>query len=140
ELRLWEAESEQPRCSALFFRCSLAVVILGIAKLLFRVGFHFKQVPGKIESFLGSFQVRYGFGIVRLGGAEVGAVHYQKLMTGLNCLTRASKDFNNPARQRCVDAHELLLIELDLPVGLEHGHTLAIFGCDGRYGRSRASG
>jgi hypothetical protein len=61
-------------------------------------------------------------------------------MTGLNYITRAGEDFNNPARQRRIDTDELFLIELDLPVGLEHGHTLAIFGCDGLYGRSRVSG
>ena len=61
-------------------------------------------------------------------------------MTGLNHITRAGKDFNNPARQRRIDTDEPFLIELDLPVGLEHGHALAIFGCDGLYGRSSASG
>src|SRR5262249_9692689 len=119
ELRSWEAESEQPRCSALLFGRGLAVVVLSVAKLLFGVGFHFKQVPGKIEGFLGSLEVRYGLGIVRLGRAEVGAVQQQEPMTGLNPIPRASKDFNNPARQGCVDADEPFLVELNFSVGLQ---------------------
>ena len=61
-------------------------------------------------------------------------------MTGLNHITRAGKDFNNPAGQRRIDTDEPFLIELDLPLVWSTVTRLRYSGCDGLYGRSRASG
>jgi hypothetical protein len=143
ELLGGDAEGAQPRGRALQLGHRLSRVVLGLAELLLGDCLGFVELAAQPRRGRRALGVGHRLGVVGLGRTEIGAVDHEHARPGLDDVAGPREHLEDSPGRRRVDAHERLLVELDLPGRLDHALARAVLRADDRrchVGRRRRLG
>src|SRR5256886_7613475 len=109
----------------------LPVVVFGLAELLLSDGLRLEELARQSHGLVRSLDVGDRLGVVRLGTAEIGAVHDEELLAGLADVAGTGEHLDDAPGGRRLNADELLLVELRLAARLDGGDAHAVLGPHG---------
>ena len=138
ELGVAHPEGPQARGGPLALGHRLAVVVAGLTDLLLGDGLDLEQLAREPERGLRALQVGDGLGVIRLRRAQVRAVEHEELVARLDDIAGTGAHLHHAAGRWSMNAHQGLLVELDLAARLEHGCPRPVLGTDRGDARRRS--